>query len=679
MSLRALVVLLLVSALGAAALPAGGAFPAVVVRIVDDATGGDCASVAAWNPATKTCTLTSDLPATLVSIESSGVALVGAGHTVGDSVWVSGTTGVSVSDLATGAVFVKNATATRLLRLTVEATLHPQAILVADSRATEIGDSTIRGDRDAVYLIASTGTVVRGNTILGTGSAPNGVVCYAACVGTAIEGNAIRGFLAGAHVIWSSTTTVRDNTLVLNKNGVNMQFSSHDAIERNRIFLSGDIGIYVWDVVDSRIAGNTLDSSGYTGVWITGRDVVVESNLFRSNAFYGVQMHGGSDNLVRRNVFEGNAGIAYAEELSARNVVVQNDFQQTAGIPATTAHGGTVFWQPFPVGGNHWGVFDEPVEDCFSVDNICTDPYVDAPHGVVDELPWTPAYSWLDATAPTTTATFVGLQNAAGWWRTPVEVTLTASDARSGVASTESRVDAAAWQPYGGPFIVSGDGTRALEYRSTDADGNVEPAAGGQLRIDTTPPAIAGSPSDATIGDAPVTVTFSATDPTSGVASVAATLDGSAVASGTTFASGRLAAGVHVLVVTATDHAGNTATATFLFRTTVVLAEATPFSGVTKLGKGAHGVLPVFVEVPGADPATFTEVVLTGPGGSAPAIRQGKPGDHDRDGIPDLQMKFERALFLGASPDAGPLTLTVTGFADGSPFRGTFDVIVKGP
>lgn len=56
--------------------------------IRDDATGGDCASIGTWDPATKTCTLTMDLTDSIV-IESSGITLDGNGYgIIGDGTGV---------------------------------------------------------------------------------------------------------------------------------------------------------------------------------------------------------------------------------------------------------------------------------------------------------------------------------------------------------------------------------------------------------------------------------------------------------------------------------------------------------------------------------------------------------------------------------------------------------------
>jgi len=77
-----------------------------------------------------------------------------------------------------------------------------------------------------------------------------------------------------------------------------------------------------------------------------------------------------------------------------------------------------------------------------------------------------------------------------GWYRSPVEVVLSATDAGSGVDSTEYRVDGGAWSAYDGSFTIGDDGEHAVEYRSTDADGNVEEAKSVSVKVDRTAPDI---------------------------------------------------------------------------------------------------------------------------------------------------------------------------------------------
>ncbi|HEC35830.1 MAG TPA: hypothetical protein ENI39_04775, partial [Anaerolineae bacterium] len=118
-----------------------------------------------------------------------------------------------------------------------------------------------------------------------------------------------------------------------------------------------------------------------------------------------------------------------------------------------------------------------------------------------------------------------------GWYRSAVQIGLSASDAWSGVATTGYRIDGGSWQAYGGPFTVSGDGTHTVEYRSTDNAGNVEATQTLTVRIDTVPPSTTASADCSTPGNGgwcrgPVDVTFSASDAGSGVDATQYRIDG---------------------------------------------------------------------------------------------------------------------------------------------------------
>src|SRR5207244_2543001 len=128
-----------------------------------------------------------------------------------------------------------------------------------------------------------------------------------------------------------------------------------------------------------------------------------------------------------------------------------------------------------------------------------------------------PATVRIDTTLPATT------DNApSGWRSSAVTVTLAPGDALSGVASTQYRIDGGALQsrtavPIPAPADHSNDGAHTIEYRSTDAAGNVEPLKTATVRIDTTLPA--GSltaPADNAHVNGLVNVTASASDVPSG-------------------------------------------------------------------------------------------------------------------------------------------------------------------
>jgi hypothetical protein len=95
---------------------------------------------------------------------------------------------------------------------------------------------------------------------------------------------------------------------------------------------------------------------------------------------------------------------------------------------------------------------------------------------------------FLDTTAPTTTASGTD----ANWHKTPVTVTLAASDSGGsgmigGLAKAQYKLDAGAWTT-GTKLTVSTNGIHTVSYRSTDAAGNVETAKSFTVRIDTRKP-----------------------------------------------------------------------------------------------------------------------------------------------------------------------------------------------
>jgi hypothetical protein len=123
----------------------------------------------------------------------------------------------------------------------------------------------------------------------------------------------------------------------------------------------------------------------------------------------------------------------------------------------------------------------------------------------------------IDKTAPNTTATA-----PADWNNTDVTVSLNASDALSGVASTFYRLDLGAIQ-VGSSVAISTEADHTLEFWSVDNAGNAETAKSVHVKIDKTPPTINHTQSPAANvngwNSSDVTVTFTCADALSGVAS----------------------------------------------------------------------------------------------------------------------------------------------------------------
>jgi len=176
----------------------------------------------------------------------------------------------------------------------------------------------------------------------------------------------------------------------------------------------------------------------------------------------------------------------------------------------------------------------------------------------------------VDATAPLTTAQFAP-PNDGGWNSGAIPVTLAATDATSGVASTEYALDGGAWTPYTQPVDVSGDGTHTVAYRSKDVAGNVETEKAATIKIDGSMPTvlISGIADTQVYGDSQdLRISWQAVDSTSGVRTLSGTLDGNAFTSGTLLPLYTLPLSTHSLKVTAVDNAGNQTVQTVTFGVT---------------------------------------------------------------------------------------------------------------
>jgi len=89
----------------------------------------------------------------------------------------------------------------------------------------------------------------------------------------------------------------------------------------------------------------------------------------------------------------------------------------------------------------------------------------------------------LDQTSPSTTHSLSGDLGVDGFKDTVV-VTLTRTDAISGVESTKYRIDNGEWRT-GDAFVVSKGGTHSVKYYSTDAAGNTEGTKTFEVRVST--------------------------------------------------------------------------------------------------------------------------------------------------------------------------------------------------
>ena len=185
-------------------------------------------------------------------------------------------------------------------------------------------------------------------------------------------------------------------------------------------------------------------------------------------------------------------------------------------------------WQQFRAVSSAyaWGVFNAYA---FSISGPSPSP---SPSPTASATPTPSPSPTADVTAPVTTQTGAD----AAWHNSSVTVTFSATDAQSGVATTEYAVDDGAWQT--GTTVTlpiwkrgGGSGIHTVDYRSTDRAGNIEPTESCTVKIDSMKPATSAKVAQKQPKSA--TVQLTPTDNLSGVAATYSSLDGQAWTAGT--------------------------------------------------------------------------------------------------------------------------------------------------
>jgi hypothetical protein len=201
-----------------------------------------------------------------------------------------------------------------------------------------------------------------------------------------------------------------------------------------------------------------------------------------------------------------------------------------------------------------------------------------------------------DATPPVTAASLTGLAGDNGWYRSPVTVTLSATDCCSSVKSIRYSLDAAPEVTVPGnraAFDVRPDGLHTVVYYGTDSGDVQEKPMTLHLKIDATPPRLQYTttppPNAAGWNNTDVTVTFAASDETSGIATYSAPVTLTAEGGG------------QAVTGYARDQAGNVTPVT-----ATVSIDKTPPKGVLAVNQGIlwppnHKMVNVLISGSGTD------------------------------------------------------------------------------
>ncbi len=192
-----------------------------------------------------------------------------------------------------------------------------------------------------------------------------------------------------------------------------------------------------------------------------------------------------------------------------------------------------------------------------------------------------------DRSPPATSRTLGGELGENDWYLSDMTVTLSANDARSGVASIGYRLDGAVWLNYTTPVLVEGDGVHTFEFFAVDKAGHSEVPQSFMIAIDTSSPDLEGLLPEGIVTRSEVLVTWTGQDVTSGVVRYEVHVDGEPPQDVglQDSISLSLADGVHEVRVVAFDAAGNTAEAETRFSVdTNVFSLTGPYGGIPLFG-----------------------------------------------------------------------------------------------
>jgi len=183
----------------------------------------------------------------------------------------------------------------------------------------------------------------------------------------------------------------------------------------------------------------------------------------------------------------------------------------------------------------------------------------------------------LDSNPPTLSLNIPAPDGPNGWYISAAVVSASASDATSGVASSQISVNGSTWQN----SLALPDGIYDLQGRALDVAGNSSTTS-INVQVDTIPPLtdliVSGSPGlNGWLISADLSLDANASDATSGVASVEYKADGGTWQGGSDFS---LSEGTHTVEARVADHAGHLSTSSISTR----IDSLAPFLDVTSMG-----------------------------------------------------------------------------------------------
>jgi parallel beta-helix repeat protein len=169
----------------------------------------------------------------------------------------------------------------------------------------------------------------------------------------------------------SSHTTISNNILKLNSDGIMIMYSSYNTITKNTITQNNFRGLrFTGPSTNNTISANTITSNGMSGIdFYYGSvfsDNIISNNVIQSNSRYGISLMGSChDNIIVGNTIRNNnwKGLVFSSDgssISRNNHIYHNNFIDNSQGNAYDGGTNNIWDNGYPGGGNHWSSYTGP-------------------------------------------------------------------------------------------------------------------------------------------------------------------------------------------------------------------------------------------------------------------------------------------------------------------------------
>jgi parallel beta-helix repeat protein len=319
--------------------------------------------------------------------------------------------------------------------------------------------------------------------------------------GSAGSGEPLTGiYVRGTDIVASRNVVTGGQTTGIFAAGDNITVADSEITHncRSAAYGSYETAGVVASGTNMSIVGNLIRNNSVSGTYIEVPGVrlqYLDNSTFSENNVSDIMYVYYCESVdIVSNRFYGNWGFPFLTTISNSNVSFWgNSFLDTINLvhQITTS----VFrWDAgYPTGGNYWSEYagvdlkSGPNQNQPGSDGIGDSPY-QVTTGEYDNYPLMSPASSSDLSAPMTFASLSASIGTFGWFTSPVDITLRATDIRGEVESISYSLDGAASDTYTSVVTVTGDGRHSIEFHSVDAQGNSEPNKTIDIWIDSTPP-----------------------------------------------------------------------------------------------------------------------------------------------------------------------------------------------